>query len=379
MSAVLTQQDSPAVATSLRVRQVDPATAESEFVRRWRDLETRSIEGNAFRSPDLVIPALRLPVAGSEQPLALTVQSDDGDLLALGIFEVCRGNRLLPMTHLRSWQSDFSLSDGLLVDRQHAEPALAALFQCVADHRDWNGIAFENRTADSPLSDTLHSAAVQTGATWHEDWQIERAVIPVDEIPDGDVFSMYSKSRRKSLKRNIRRLQSNGAVSYRLVCPEPGDHQAVDEFLRLEALGWKGDEGTALATDSEHEQFCRQLVDGFAANTRVVFGELCVDCRPIASTLNLLSGETLFAMKIGWDPALAECSPGTLSELCLLQHCRQLTGVQRVDSCAKPGSYVDNIWPWRRTLTAGVFTTSMTSTLAASALGRIKQLKRMLN
>lgn len=375
MTAVLTRRISEA---RCRVAEVDLTNLDATFIKRWRELESRSLEGNAFRSPDLVIPASKLTSVAAHRPLVLAVDSDNDELMALGVFEVSRGNRLLPMTHLQGWQSDYSLSDGLLVDRLHAGTALAALFRFVADHREWNGLAFENRTADSALAGALDRAADATGASWHEDWQIERAIIPVNEIPEGDIFGMYSKSRRKSLKRNIRRLQSHGTVSYRLVCPEPGDHRAVGEFLRLEALGWKGKEGTALAADSQHEQFCRELVDGFAANTRTVFGELCIDGRPIASTLNLLSGETLFAMKIGWDPTLAECSPGTLSELCLLQHCKQLSGVKLIDSCAKPGSYVDNIWPWRQKLTTGVFTTSMTGTLAASALGRIKHLKRLL-
>ena len=98
----------------------------------------------------------------------------------------------------------------------------------------------------------------------------------------------------------------------------------------------------------------------------------------MASTLNLLSGESLFAFKIGWDPEFAECSPGTLSELNLLEHCHEVPGLNQIDSCAKPGSYVENVWPWRRKLTTGVFTTSMTGTLAASALSRVKQIKRLL-
>jgi CelD/BcsL family acetyltransferase involved in cellulose biosynthesis len=207
---------------------------------------------------------------------------------------------------------------------------------------------------------------------------IQRAVIPVDQVPDDCLGTLYSKSRRKTLKRNRRRLESYGSVEFRLHRPEPGDSRAVEEFLRLESLGWKGDQGTAMATDANHARFCRELVTGFAARGQVIFGELTVDDRPVASTLNLLSGESLFAFKIGWDPEFAECSPGTLSELNLLEHCHEVPGLNQIDSCAKPGSYVENVWPWRRKLTTGVFTTSMTGTLAASALSRVKQIKRLL-
>jgi CelD/BcsL family acetyltransferase involved in cellulose biosynthesis len=100
---------------------------------------------------------------------------------------------------------------------------------------------------------------------------------------------------------------------------------------------------------------------------------------PAASSLNLLSAGTLFAFKIGWDPQFAECSPGTLCELSLLEHCREIPGVEQIDSCAKPGSYVENVWPWRQKLTTGVFTTSATGHLAASTIDRLKYVKRLLD
>lgn len=378
MTVAAPTQTFPHAQAVFDVREVDLSTVDLTFVRRWRHLESRSIEGNAFRSPDLVLPALRLPDHSRDKPFGLAVESANGDLLGLGVFEESRGSRLLPLTHLRSWQSDYSLFDGLLVDRNAAHDVLTSLFRFVAGDSRWNGIGFEDRSSDSVLSTELDRAAETIGTAWHEDWSVDRAVIPVSEIPDDGFASLYSKSRRKTLKQSIRRLQSRGAVSYALHIPEAGETRAVDEFLRLEALGWKGEQGTAMAVDPAHTQFCRDLVGGFAENSRAVFGELKVDGRIVASTLNLLAGDTLFAVKIGWDPEFADCSPGTLSELSLLQHCRELSGIRQIDSCAKPGSYVGKVWPWRTTLTTGVFTTSMTGTLAASALGRIKQLKRLL-
>lgn len=364
-------------AARLCVREIAAVDVDAAFIQRWRELETRSIEGNAFRSPDLVVPAVQL-TDDAQRPFLLAVENDSSELLALGVFEECRGSRQLPLTHLRSWQSDYSLFDGLLVHRDFADPAIAALFHFLSAHRSWHGVAFVNRSADSLLSAALDCAAESTGTVWHEDWSIERAIVPVDQVPDDCLTGLYSKSRRKTLKRNRRKLESYGSVEFTLHQPQPDDTRAVEEFLRLESLGWKGDEGTALAADAAHARFCRDLVAGFAETGRTVFGNLTVDGRTVASTLNLLSAGTLFAFKIGWDPQFAECSPGTLSELSLLEHCREIPGVEQIDSCAKPGSYVENVWPWRRKLTTGVFTTSMTGNLAAGALGRIKQLKRLL-
>ncbi len=364
------------VSASARVREVDLGTVSQEFVRLWRQLESRSIEGNAFRSPDFVLPALKLIDKPVDRPFALAVESACGQMIGLGVFEKCRGSRALPMTHLQSWQSEYSLFDGLLIDRSKSCEALAALFRFAGQDSRWNGISFGNRSAESPLAQACDQAATAMGAVWHEDWSTKRAIIPIEEVP-GDVFAaLYSKSRRKTLKQSLRRLQARGSVCYSFVRPSPDESRSVDEFLRLEALGWKGEQGTAMAVDASHAQFCRDVVNRFAQDSRVVFGELKVDDRIVASTLNLLSGSTLFAVKIGWDPDFADCSPGTLSELFLLQHCHELTGITHVDSCAQPDSYVEKVWPWRTTLTTGLYTTSMTADLAASALGRIKRLKR---
>jgi len=376
----MTSTQSPTqAAAQLRVREIPFDAVDSDFAQRWRQLEARSIEGNAFCSPDFVVPAINLLSDPVRQPFLVAVESDTNALLGLGVFEECRGSRLLPLTHLRNWQSDYSMFDGLLVDRDFADQALISLFEFLSRDRRWHGLAFENRSTNSRLSDALRCAAEAGRVVWHEDWSVERAVVPVDQVPDDCLGELYSKSRRKTLKRNRRRLESYGSVEFRLHQPAPGDSQTVEEFLRLESLGWKGEQGTAMATVANHSQFCRELVTGFAAAGRVVFGELTVAGRPVASSLNLLSAGTLFAFKIGWDPQFAECSPGTLCELSLLEHCREILGVEQIDSCAKPGSYVEHVWPWRGKLTTGVFTTSMTGTLAASALGRVKQLQRLLN
>lgn len=364
------------VSTSTRVREVDLAKVSPEFVCQWRKLESRAIEGNAFRSSSLVLPALKLIENSSSRPFAVAVESDEGELIGLGVFEECRSSRQLPLRHLRSWQSDYSLFDGLLVDRSKTHEALVALFRFVGEDSRWNGISFRNRSADSQLARVLDRAAAETGAAWHEDWNAARAIVPIAEVPDDVLTTLYSKSRRKTLKQSLRRLETRGGVSYSLVSPGPGETRSVYEFLRLESLGWKGTQGTAMAADARHAQFCRKLVSGFAEGSRAVFGELKVDGRIVASTLNLISGNTLFAVKIGWDPDFADCSPGTLSELFLLQHCHELTGITHVDSCAKPDSYVEKIWPWRTTLTTGLYTTSTTADLTASALGRLKRFKR---
>lgn len=144
-------------------------------------------------------------------------------------------------------------------------------------------------------------------------------------------------------------------------------------------MGWKSDEGTALLSSPGHEQFCREMASRFAADQRLVIYQLSIDGAPVASALNMRSADDLFCFKIGWNPEFASGSPGILNELNFLQNSREnLSDFRLADSCSKPGSYVEDVWPWKRRLTTGVFTTTRTGTLAANAMIQLKRMKRLL-
>ena len=163
----------------LRVVEIPFDDLTSKFASRWADLESRSVEGNAFLSPHFVIPAVEhLEGAYEQKPLILAVESEDGsELLALGLFEVSRNSRLLPLTHLQSWRCEHTLFDGLLVDKQNGTEALTTLFTWLGQQgRRWQGAAFTDRSADGELNEMLDHAATESGARWFEDWSRERAI-----------------------------------------------------------------------------------------------------------------------------------------------------------------------------------------------------------
>jgi CelD/BcsL family acetyltransferase involved in cellulose biosynthesis len=128
-----------------------------------------------------------------------------------------------------------------------------------------------------------------------------------------------------------------------------------------------------------HEKFCREMASRFAGEEQLIMYQLSVDGTPVASALNIRSADDLFCFKIGWNPEFASGSPGILNELNFLQDCREdLSDLGLADSCSKPGSYVEDVWPWKRRLTTGVFTTTRTGTLAANAMIQLKRMKRLL-
>lgn len=378
----LTAASDRSTAAGLRVVEVPFENLTDDFLSRWAELESHAVEGNAFLSPHFVIPAVEhLEGAYRQKPLILAVEcADKAELLAIGLFEKSGSSRLLPLTHLQSWRCEHTLFDGLLVDEQQGTEALVALFEWLSRQgRRWQGVAFTDRSANGELNRMLDNAATQTGAIWFEDWTRERAIVPIAEVPEDCLQTLYSKNRRRNFKRSAKQLAEHGEVSFSLLGAGSATGAHVQAFLELEAMGWKSDEGTALLSSSGHENFCREMAARFATDERLVVYQLCVDGVPVASALNMRSSDDVFCFKIGWNPEFASGSPGILNELHFLQNCREhLSDVRMADSCATAGSYVEDVWPWKRRLTTGVFTTTRTGTLAASAMTQLKRLKRML-
>ena len=362
------------------VRELNPLELEAGFLTQWRQLESAGIEGNAFLAPEFVQAAVE-HLSTEAQPFVLAVERQQTrELIGLGVFEETRGSRLLPLTHLQGWQCEYAFTDGLLLHSASQDEAADALFAwLIQNSRRWHGLAFTNRTSGSRLDRTLSAAAERAGLEWVEDWRIERAAIEVAEVPEDCLSALYSKNRRKKLRRDMRRLETHGTVQFRIETDD-GDQRLLQEFLRLEQSGWKGADETALASRPDHAQFCCSWVKSLAENGKAIFAELTVDGRPVAMSLNALSCDRLFAFKIGWDSEFADCSPGVLSELLLLQALsEQLPGTRFVDSCAKPDSYLDHLWPWKQALTTGVFPVTRLGSLAAGSMLRIKQARRLLS
>jgi len=212
---------------------------------------------------------------------------------------------------------------------------------------------------------------------WHLDADHERPAIDTGLVPNDVLAELYSKSRRKTIRRNLKRLSSSGNVETRLTNDASVIRERATTFLELEAAGWKSDEGTALKCNADEREFFLDTVDAFAQRGNAIFVELLLDGKPIASTINLQSGQSVFAFKIGWNPEYAEFGPGTLVDYKLLANCRaELPDVKLIDSCAAPNSYLDSIWPWKQRVGSGLFAVSRRGKAISSTMMQLKLVKR---
>ena len=76
---------------------------------------------------------------------------------------------------------------------------------------------------------------------------------------DGKAYleKSLSSSTRKKLRQHRRRLSEQGALTSVVVSEPQAVRDALEQFLALEAAGWKGQRGTALLNDKTDAAFMR--------------------------------------------------------------------------------------------------------------------------
>jgi hypothetical protein len=116
-----------------------------------------------------------------------------------------------------------------------------------------------------------------------------------------------SKKLRGELKRHGRHV---GELTLERI-PAPA-RSTFDEALAIEAMAWKGAAGTSITSHPGAEHLYRALLRALGPRGRAALYFLRANGARIATLLAVEDGHTLFALKIGYDPAFARDSPGQL-------------------------------------------------------------------
>jgi CelD/BcsL family acetyltransferase involved in cellulose biosynthesis len=131
----------------------------------------------------------------------------------------------------------------------------------------------------------------------------------------------FGSDRRSDLRRARRRAEQLGEVTTEILAPRPEDvAPLIDELLRVEAAGWKGREGTALAADAPRRRFFERFAElaAEAGFLRIAF--LRIDGRAAAVQLAAECGGRFWLLKVGYDEEFKRSSPGSLLMLETIRH-----------------------------------------------------------
>lgn len=139
------------------------------------------------------------------------------------------------------------------------------------------------------------------------------------------MFQGFTTTFRNNIRRARKRAESLGKIRYTSAHERPDIDRAYEVFLDIEASGWKGREGarTAINLDDKLKSFYRLLMERFAETGRCAIHIMWHEDKPIAVEFSLITDDTLYTIKIGYDEQYASCSPGHLLREYLMKYCEQ--------------------------------------------------------
>jgi len=317
----------------------------------WRDLAARAIEPNVFYEPAF---ALAAAAAFGRDAGAVLVWSGTSPRKLLGFFpaRVTERRYGFKLPVLTGWTHPYGPLGTPLVEREAAEPVIAAWLAHLAGNPALPGLLLLPLLAvDGPFAMTLGTILRRVQMPCADFGRHSRALLEPGEDRAHYLETALSPHRLRELRRTVRRLADLGALLF-TTTTEPAAVAAVaEDFLALEASGWKGEAGTAAACYDEVRGFLKTALPTLAAEGKVAIDRLLLDGRTIAAAITLRSGDAAWYWKTAYDETLARYAPGMLLSAALTEQLAADTAVARTDSCAAAGStMLDPIWRERLSL-----------------------------
>lgn len=336
------------------VRVVRPADLSSGEVEAWRDLAREAVEPNPFLEPEYVLPVVRHLPGGDR---VMLVVAEDGGRFT-GVMAVGRRGRVGPLLRPTLSTAASAVTDHVgfmppLVTADRAVETIVAMLRFLHSQRPtMPGILnLVHLPGSGPFEAALVAALDEAQMPWHEadvrkDCVVLRRSGAVDRVQE------LSADRRKSVRRRRRALERELGAELRLV-DRGGSPGAIEDFIRLEALGWKGDRarhGNAYALFDGGVPWIRDVVQDFGSQGRAPLLALMAGETTVYMQILLRSGSTLVCVRDAYDERFAAHGPGVLGRLATIGFFDTCTDAALLTTQIDPTQYpgVADLYPDRR-------------------------------
>lgn len=327
---------------------LDPFKVTAEFTTAWQALARDTCEPNPFFEPWFLLSSYK---AFQPERVLLAALFCRGELT--GVLPLARSNCYYghPLPHWTTWSHANSFCGTPLVRPGYAKRFWRALIAEVEGHL---GSALFLHLPLLPTEGPLYGALTEVLAEDRRASAIvareKRALLASSLSADEYLAASMSAKKRKELRRQHKRLAEEGQLSFeRLEGAEALSHW-IEEFLDLEASGWKGEAESALANAAQTRSFFSAALQGAAHDGRLERLALRIDDRPIAMLANFLTPPGTYSFKTAFDEHYARFSPGMLLQLENLALLNR-SDIHWSDSCAAEGHpMIERLWRERRSL-----------------------------
>ena len=310
----------------------------------WRRLAERAIEPNGYYLPDWEL-AVNATAPGRTGASALAAWNDSRLIGLMPVVSLSRATKI-PLPALASAHPYGTLCTPLL-DGDAAEDAAQLMIQA-ARNAGARALLLREVSLDGATMKAFNRVLRGEGLrsrilNWHL-----RASLDATRSADQLLQDALSGKKLKELRRQRHRLAEHGEVRFDVARSPQNVAAALETFLKLEASGWKGERGTALAQVEGNAAFIRRATRSLAENGQCEIVTLSAGGTPVAAGIVLRHQARAFFFKIGVDERFAKYSPGVQLTLDLTRHLCADRSIASADSTASPDHPMINpIWRGR--------------------------------
>ncbi len=335
----------------------------------WEALAADAAEPNPFYEPWMLLPALE--AYGIDADFRCVAVWENGILGAVFPMRLKRRYRGMPLRALQSWRHRNMLLCTPLVRAKSASNCVSALLQ--------SGLAALVEFDWMPAGGRFYGALTEAASIGGQPWMVTDAYARALLVRSRDPRPRYNSNMKNNLRRWEARLKPLGELRpVRLV---EGDNVEawLEEFMRLEASGWKGRAGTALACREDDRRFVAKMVPEAFRRGRLLITGLNLDERPLARHIMLTGGDGAFTFKIAHDETYEKSSPGVLAEVDNVRQFIENPGPRWLDSnTARESESYARVWKDHRTVQCVAVGQSAAGRMAVAALPLVRLIKRSL-
>jgi CelD/BcsL family acetyltransferase involved in cellulose biosynthesis len=317
----------------------------------WRGLAGRAIEPNGYYLPDWAL-AIDASARGRTGVSALGAWSDaavePGAARLIGLMPAISLWRAykIPLPALVSADPYGTLCTPLL-DREMADEAATRLMSQARD-AGAHALILRDVALDGAVMKTFANVLARHGMGPRPLQSHLRACLNTTRDADELLRDALGAKKLKELRRQRHRLAEHGKVCFTVARTPQDVAGALEQFLRLEASGWKAQRGTALTQDDGDASFIRRAAVAMADNGQCEIAALRAGDVPIAAAIVLRHQDRAFYFKLGVDERFAKFSPGVQLTLDITRHLCADPAIAMADSMAAADHPMINpIWRGR--------------------------------
>jgi len=310
----------------------------------WRGLSERAIEPHGYYLPEWEL-AVNASASRQTGASVLSAWSDTGLIGLLPVAPMSRAYKI-PLPALVSAHPYGTLCTPPL-DRDVAYDAVTQLM-LKARKAGARALILSDMSLSGPAMTAFTESLEREGLRPHVLQSYLRASLDATREAEALLHDALGGKKLKELRRQRHRLAEHGAVSFDVARSPDEVAAAVETFMKLEASGWKGKRGTALAQDEGDAVFIRRATRALGETGQCEIVTLRAGDTPVAAAIVLRHQDRAFYFKLGVDERFAKFSPGVLLTLDLTRYLCADPTIASADSTASPDHPMINpIWRGR--------------------------------